>query len=170
AAAADIETSRPRSKGVFRDPLRFFDADPERAGRQRCPYAAMFRAERTVAGAGRNFGRIRQPVQLEGNVAAVAAAADQHEFRSLRCPNSLMDSQPALPQSFLAAPRPGSRESGTVGFKRAPTAPAARGAATSARGTKSEARNTEAGLRPVSTPLALATNPATAAPRAIPAC
>jgi len=79
------------SGSIFRDQRGLFDADPEIAGRQRCPYAAKFRAERTVAGAGRNFGRIRQPVQLEGDVAAVAAAADQYEFRSLRCPNSLVD-------------------------------------------------------------------------------
>jgi transposase-like protein len=69
----------------------------ERRLDERYPYLILDARYETVAGAGRNFGRIRQPVQLEGNVAAVAAAADKQEFRSLRCPNSLMESQPALP-------------------------------------------------------------------------
>src|ERR1700747_3875834 len=81
-----------------------------------------------------------------------------------------MDYNQLSTQSFLAAVSPCSGELGTIRFDRTPIAQAARGAATSAKGTQSDARNTEPGSRPLSRPLALATNPAIAAPTAIPAC
>jgi hypothetical protein len=111
-----------------------------------------------------------------GNTCRLAAAqhrqlgADSSRSWSKRCatidPN-LMDYNHLSTQPFLAAVSPCSGERGTIRFNRTPIAHAARGAAASAKGTQSNARNTEPGSRPLSSPLALATSPAVAAPKAI---
>src|SRR5215470_2104633 len=82
--------------------------------------------------------------------------------------SELVDYNQLSTQSFLAAVGPCSGERGTIRFNRTPIAQAVRGAATNAKGTQSDARNTDRGSRPLSSPFALATNPAIAAPQGKP--
>ena len=78
AVGADMKLGGLRPEGICRDVLGILDADRERARRTGSPHATMLDAERARAGPGRDFLRLGLPVQLEGDVAAMAGARNQH--------------------------------------------------------------------------------------------
>src|SRR5581483_467510 len=113
---ADMELRRLRAEGVARDPCRFGDAHPERAGRAGGPDAAVLLAERAGAGARRDLCRLRAPVEREGDVAAVAPTSDQHRF--LPCASAGRRAPPRF--------RSGAPESTSSGAAAAPSLAATR--------------------------------------------
>ena len=73
-----MKRRRARAEFVTRHARRIGDCDAQAGPGVRRPHAAVLRAERAVAGARRDDARIGGPVQLEGDVAAMALAGDQH--------------------------------------------------------------------------------------------
>ena len=78
ARGADMEVGGPGAESVLRQARAVFHSDLERSGGTGGPDAAVLGTERARAGACRDLGWLRFPVQREGDVAAVAAARDQH--------------------------------------------------------------------------------------------
>ena len=78
AVGADVKLGGLRPEDICRDALGILDSDCQRARRTGSPHAPMLDTERARAGPGRDFLRLRLPVQLEGDVAAMAGARNQH--------------------------------------------------------------------------------------------
>ena len=65
AARADVKHGGLGAERVFRDVRHVQNFDFKRAGWARGPDTAMLQAERASAGARRDFGRLRQPIELK---------------------------------------------------------------------------------------------------------
>jgi hypothetical protein len=86
ALGADMKLGGLRPEGICRNLLGILDADRERARRTGSPHTTMLDAERARASPGRDFLRLRLPVQLEGDIAAMAVARNQHGGSALVLP------------------------------------------------------------------------------------
>jgi hypothetical protein len=80
-----VELSGLRSEGVLGHERRIPDSHFERAGRCRCPSAAMLGAKRACADPGGNLRWLGLPSESEGDVPTVAPSCDQH-WRAPRVP------------------------------------------------------------------------------------
>src|ERR1700733_4370125 len=75
-----MKLGRTCSEDVLGDEPRVRNRHPESPAGIGCPDAAVLGAERAVARARWNRGRLRLPSELERNVAAVASARNNHGF------------------------------------------------------------------------------------------
>src|SRR5882672_108540 len=88
AARAHVKLGGARAVRVLRHECGIPDRHLERAARVRSPDAAVLGAERAGAGARLDLGGTRLPGEREGDIAAVALAADQHPARLPPCASS----------------------------------------------------------------------------------
>jgi len=78
APRADVKRGSPGSEDVLRHERGVTNRNRQPGVRVRSPDASVLDAEGTTAGARRNLGRLSFPLELEGDIAAVAFTIDEH--------------------------------------------------------------------------------------------
>jgi len=78
APRANVKRGSPGSEGVLRHERGITNRDRQSGIGVRSPDAAVLDAEGATARARRNLGRVSLPLELEGDVAAVASTFDEH--------------------------------------------------------------------------------------------
>src|SRR6267143_5660701 len=78
APRADVKRGCPSPEGVLRHERGITNSDRQPRTWVRSPDASVLDAEGATARARRNLGRVSLPLELEGDVAAVASTFDEH--------------------------------------------------------------------------------------------